>query len=705
MFLNDEPISNIKDDILNRNEFVSRLGKTIINWEANESLVIGIYGPWGSGKSSVLNLLQAYIESMENKDASIVIKFDPWYFNSTEQLLVSFFSTINSAIKKLTNIKNPELDKYFSKYSNILTFSISPEISIGPVKFSVPIKKINQDDSPNKIKKSIVNAIEKINGQIIIMIDNMDRLEPNELMLMFKLVRLCNDFPNFIYILAFDQKQVIKILETQKNIESQYLKKIIQVDINLPSVDQNQVDSFVYSGINNIINQYKLNFEQSSVERFVSVYQKNVPFFIPDLRTAKRYLNAITFSIPLIKNEVNYCDFLLLEFIRVFEFNIYNELPKYETELTSFDSDSVNSSDYVRKEKFNIYSNLRKIINDKVEKERVTLIENILGNLFPMFGAYISNPTNPMYITNENKRSYERDLRITTTTHFSKFFRLRLSSNEIPKTLIDNFIQLLDNDQQITPSGIIDILNHYQKNRNLMNFFDKLLLYEMNISIEGKRTLIEAIIGMSNNFAAKTDVFWKSEERSAINLLLSCLKSQDSITFEKLFEDSVNNAKSLPFSILVFSKVVNAKNQEFPEIKNIEIILSGIKNRIHKLLLEEKKDVFYLYPDGFSTIFSIWKSENYLNEREIANNYIYGVLKENSKAIYQLLSQYFWRTLDGKLSDFNYPKFCEEYDINIINQIIDETSAKFTDEEEKFVINEVRRYFLRYYDSISENES
>jgi len=56
MFIYDKPIETEKDDFLGRKRFSQHLGKALLDWKEKESLVIAIYGEWGSGKSSVINL-------------------------------------------------------------------------------------------------------------------------------------------------------------------------------------------------------------------------------------------------------------------------------------------------------------------------------------------------------------------------------------------------------------------------------------------------------------------------------------------------------------------------------------------------------------------------------------------------------------------------------------------------------------------------
>jgi predicted KAP-like P-loop ATPase len=95
MLFHDEPISSRSDDLLNRRRFVTQLSRAILSWNTNEPLVVGIYAGWGDGKTSVLNLLN---EELSGK-ASVMV-FDPWYFNSQEELVRIFFQDVFGVVSR-----------------------------------------------------------------------------------------------------------------------------------------------------------------------------------------------------------------------------------------------------------------------------------------------------------------------------------------------------------------------------------------------------------------------------------------------------------------------------------------------------------------------------------------------------------------------------------------------------------------------------
>lgn len=125
MILTDEPISSQNEDILNRNDFVKNLGDSLISWNEKTSLVIGLYGKWGSGKSSVINLTESYLKSLSSnnkaKKSAIIVRFNPWGYSESADLLEPFINEIQSSLKGKNRIKSLSrtLDKYL-KIINLL---------------------------------------------------------------------------------------------------------------------------------------------------------------------------------------------------------------------------------------------------------------------------------------------------------------------------------------------------------------------------------------------------------------------------------------------------------------------------------------------------------------------------------------------------------------------------------------------------------
>ena len=71
----DKSITSEKEDVLGRKDFSKRLGRLIYNYQGEDGLVLGLYGEWGSGKTSVINMVEEEINRLaENKHSTIACR-------------------------------------------------------------------------------------------------------------------------------------------------------------------------------------------------------------------------------------------------------------------------------------------------------------------------------------------------------------------------------------------------------------------------------------------------------------------------------------------------------------------------------------------------------------------------------------------------------------------------------------------------------
>jgi len=104
MFKPDQPIHSKKDDILNRSSFSEALGEAILSYKEKNSVVVGLFGEWGSGKTSIINMALEHIDTISrNKDNErpIIIKFNPWNFSEQNQLIAQFFRQLSISLKRV----------------------------------------------------------------------------------------------------------------------------------------------------------------------------------------------------------------------------------------------------------------------------------------------------------------------------------------------------------------------------------------------------------------------------------------------------------------------------------------------------------------------------------------------------------------------------------------------------------------------------
>lgn len=119
------PISSSSEDRLGRAAFARVLGRALVEYPETGSLVVALYGDWGSGKTSTLNMAFETIEQAGYEPAPLVVRFNPWWYSNTGELLMRFFEQLGEEIGREVDDGNQEAGRgikdKFSRYGRLLT--------------------------------------------------------------------------------------------------------------------------------------------------------------------------------------------------------------------------------------------------------------------------------------------------------------------------------------------------------------------------------------------------------------------------------------------------------------------------------------------------------------------------------------------------------------------------------------------------------
>ena len=94
---NDNPISKPSEDRYGIDPFAKTLAASIARMPAPEGTVIALNGPWGSGKSSAVNLVLHHLKESKSEEITI-INFACWWFRGEDQLALAFFRELYAGL-------------------------------------------------------------------------------------------------------------------------------------------------------------------------------------------------------------------------------------------------------------------------------------------------------------------------------------------------------------------------------------------------------------------------------------------------------------------------------------------------------------------------------------------------------------------------------------------------------------------------------
>lgn len=243
----DVPITRNEDDCLDRAGITYAISKALIvrtegKWRARGTAV-GLVGRWGSGKSSVLNLLENHLHALHGV---IVVRFDPWLFSNREDLISIFFNDLTRQIGRSHIAKARDVATAIAKYRGEIA-SAADAVAPG-VGFLARLLPSFKKRSLRQSRDELIGRLNQFDGAIVVLIDEIDRIEVDEIKALAQFVKAILDFPNISYVLSYDLQRVIAALE-HENVQNgeEYLKKIVQINVPIRDIFDYEAQNLIKS--------------------------------------------------------------------------------------------------------------------------------------------------------------------------------------------------------------------------------------------------------------------------------------------------------------------------------------------------------------------------------------------------------------------------------------------------------------------------
>lgn len=405
-------------DELNRDGFSRHLAAMLherINTSTDHALTIGLYGPWGSGKSSIFDMIEdKYID----RNKVTVIRFHPWYMGKDHyNIIPEFLKLMIHNLRNNDALKDEsDLMKHLTEYVKYLT-----PLSLRPPGMIINFKEFNNNPELAKeyaeaqtMRERIVDSLKSLHIPILVFIDDLDRLDNKEIQMVFKLVRLIADFPNTTYLIAMDEEVVAKSLaqhyskDYDINTGLKYIEKFIHVPVYLPQVDPAKLHKFLLRRMQPILTANNVVLSEGFIWEMLIQFQ-----FSP--RNIERLINIIQVHLPLLKDETYHEDLISLLAIKV-----------DNPELFTF-----------------IYKHPKLFIGkvkEKSKEDEATLeqLRTQYSRLLPWLERMFPGLTGKSASITEHRHK-----RISSEVHFNTYFMYSVSDRKLSQKIINAFYEVL----------------------------------------------------------------------------------------------------------------------------------------------------------------------------------------------------------------------------------------------------------------------
>ena len=338
-----------------------RLAPSIVEASKGDGIVIGLEGRWGSGKTSLLNFLRT--ELVQAQDEGIhTLTIEPWLNGDTSSMVASLLEPIIEILQtkedeitasdgeheigakekikevgQLLRDYGPKTARRIASVANVAGHFIPGGQLVGDTLEAAATaadQMMSSGPTPSDLKRKIMQKMQALDVGFVVILDDLDRLEPEQAVEVVRLVRSVADFPRVAYLMCYDREVLAQALETGLKVAdgSLFLQKIVQLTFNIPLPEPFDLRTLfreeakaIYAEVTRTdLDGETLNDLHSAVDR------EGMGLSTP--REVKLALNSVRFVFPQVKDDVYFPDFCRLHLIKTTNYKLYQWLEEYLSE-------------------------------------------------------------------------------------------------------------------------------------------------------------------------------------------------------------------------------------------------------------------------------------------------------------------------------------------------------------------------------------
>jgi len=316
----DRPCITLNEDAFDFEPTVRAIARTIRLAPAPRGLVLHVDGEWGAGKSSALAFVKQILrEDSHKSELPTLLDFSPWWFTDRDDLAKQLLQQLRLELppdSKLLAV-GALIAQFSEQLGHVigtgLTAAVGAPVPGADKAATAALKRLKPAEKTlPQLKEQICEALRLAKRRIVVFIDDVDRLAPSEIDQLFRVIKAVADFPNVVYVLAFDGAQVGTALETQLKVDGRsYLEKIVQVPFLLPIPTRERLRERLEDRVRVIAGS------DLPKDDYTDRVLRAMTYLIRRPRDLARFSNAFSCTYPVIAGEVHPVDAAALDLLRV----------------------------------------------------------------------------------------------------------------------------------------------------------------------------------------------------------------------------------------------------------------------------------------------------------------------------------------------------------------------------------------------------
>lgn len=531
----EAPIRKRSEDRLRRSDFADRIARVLSELSPREGRVFAIRGGWGFGKSSLKNLITERLEA--RRDNTNWLDFNPWQWGDSSAISRALFGQIADrlggehskaararaeALRRygaiLTGVSAP-LKKASSSNSAISSALTSASVLFvaSAIGFDLPtaakvaaalaaisvgtsiigrvllhLGKDQSGESLDKVLEALEVRLRELHRPLIVFVDDIDRLEPEQIRVLLRQVKANANLPNIVFVLLFQPSIVERALDPVADGDGRaFLEKIVQANFDLPAVPVSVVHRIFLEELSQLVDRYATEANGFSHTRWGNALIGCIQPRLRNMRDARRLISSIAVHLPLQASgdvfEVNIVDFLILEAIRVFELDLHEALFRERALVLQegrFRDDGRRDAEKAAAER----------LLEVVPETRRAIARDTVIELFPPLAWAFGNT----HYGDGFHLKWLSAKRVCSARYFPRYFELQTSIGEISER---SFVEFLD--ATATHDGMAEMIAKFESDGLLPSLVarfdesvDRLPVQNAAVLLPGMFSIAQKLVGL-----------------------------------------------------------------------------------------------------------------------------------------------------------------------------------------------------------------
>ena len=341
----DIPIQKWEEDLLHRRPFVEVLKTAIMRADVRHGAeYIGVFGDWGMGKSSVINLLK---HDMKADKSAVFVDFDPWDFRSADDAIDGFMRVIaDVALRSGAHAVGDS----FSDYLQTLRLRRT-DADYGSVGLLIEVarwKLYHLVMNSRRHKLLLSRHLRLMSRRIVVVLDDLERMSQDDVSEILRAIKTNLNLPNLVFLIASSKRHLLKAAAAYLRgpgessngdakayeDEKECLIKIVQYQFSLPSVPQNDILSFFKVKLRKVLNDNEYPYDDYDIESDNGDGYETVREYVHTLRSVLLLSNSVWEALAYLRKlspdgtlNIHVGDLVALCAIRLIDEKFYHAIP------------------------------------------------------------------------------------------------------------------------------------------------------------------------------------------------------------------------------------------------------------------------------------------------------------------------------------------------------------------------------------------